>query len=48
MAVLGRRDAQPAITRVVERYETLTGYRPYIFSGSSPGVARFGSVSLTL
>ena len=43
VAILGRRDAQQGIARVAERYTEATGYRPYIFQGSSSGVARFGS-----
>jgi L-arabinokinase len=46
VAVLGRRDAGDAITRVVETYAQETGHRPYIFSGSSPGSAAFGHLKL--
>jgi galactokinase len=46
VAVLGRSDAHPAIGRIVEAYEKITGYRPYVFSGSSDGAARFGSKTL--
>ena len=42
VAVIGRSDASPAIARVVEAYERETGYRPYVFTGSSPGAATFG------
>jgi L-arabinokinase len=42
VAVLGRQDAAAAIARVAETYERETGYRPYVFSGSSPGVSAFG------
>jgi L-arabinokinase len=48
VAVLGRRDAAPAIARVAEAYERQTGYRPHVFAGSSPGVAAFGSQSITV
>jgi galactokinase len=48
VAILGRCDAQQAINRVAEKYEKATGYRPYIFQGSSPGVARFGSRTVTV
>jgi L-arabinokinase len=48
VAILGGRDAKPAIHRVAERYEAATGYRPYIFQGSSSGVARFGSRHIQL
>jgi L-arabinokinase len=43
VAVLGRRDARQAIRRVAEGYTDTTGYRPYIFEGSSAGAAKFGS-----
>ena len=42
VAVLGRRDAGPAIAEVARTYAEKTGYQPYIFSGSSPGSATFG------
>jgi L-arabinokinase len=42
VAVLGRSDAYPAVARIIEAYEKIIGYRPYIFSGSSDGVAKFG------
>jgi len=48
VAVLGRRDAGPAIARVAEAYERETGYRPHVFAGSSPGVAAFGSRLITV
>lgn len=48
VAVLGRSDASPAIGRIVEAYEKRTGYRPYVFSGSSEGSATFGSRNLQL
>jgi L-arabinokinase len=48
VAVLGRRDAAPAIARVVAAYERQTGYRPHVFAGSSPGVLAFGSRSITV
>jgi L-arabinokinase len=48
VAVLGRRDAAPAIARVAEAYERHTGYRPHVFAGSSPGVAAFGSRTITV
>ena len=47
VAVIGRRDASPAIARVVDAYERATGYRPYLFAGSSPGVTAFGARSIT-
>jgi galactokinase len=48
VAVIGRRGAMPAIARVADKYEQQTGYRPYIFAGSSPGVLAFGTRSITL
>jgi galactokinase len=48
VAVIGRRDAAPAIARVAKAYEHQTEYRPHIFSGSSPGVMAFGTRSITV
>ena len=48
VAILGDHGASPALSRIVENYEQITGYRPYVFWGSSPGAARFGSVILDL
>jgi L-arabinokinase len=48
VAVLGRSDASDAIHRIVATYQTIVGYRPYIFSGSSSGVASFGAHRFTL
>jgi galactokinase len=48
VAVIGRKDAAGAIARVAETYERATGYRPHVFSGSSPGVKAFGVQSITL
>jgi L-arabinokinase len=48
VAVLGRRDAAPAVTRVADAYGRTTGYRPHVFAGSSAGVAAFGARSITL
>jgi L-arabinokinase len=48
VAVLGRADAAGAIARVAEKYERATGYRPYIFSGSSDGAAKLGSLTFTI
>ena len=45
-AVLGRRDARPEIEKIVEQYARETGYRPYIFEGSSPGSVAFGYLKL--
>jgi len=48
VAVIGRREASDAIARIVDAYEQQTGYRPYVFAGSSPSVVSFGSRSMTL
>ncbi len=48
VAVIGRRDAAGGIGRVAHAYERETGYRPYVFAGSSPGVAAFGPRWITL
>jgi galactokinase len=48
VAILGRTDAGPAIARVVESYENVTGYRPYVFSGSSDGASTFGTRRVVL
>ena len=41
VAVLGSRDAEPAVLDVVHRYTAMAGHEPYIFRGSSPGSAAF-------
>jgi len=48
VAVLGRSDAAPALTRIADQYERETGYRPYVFAGSSPGVAAVGAQVVTV
>lgn len=48
VAVLGGNDAYPAVSRIVETYENIIGYRPYVFSGSSDGAAKFGFKSLSV
>jgi L-arabinokinase len=48
VAVLGRADAAVAIARIAERYERHTGHRPYIFAGSSPGVAAVDAESVSM
>jgi L-arabinokinase len=42
VAVVGRADSDRTIADIVEQYVNATGYRPYVFSGSSPGAGRFG------
>jgi galactokinase len=46
VAILSNRDAGSVVARVAEKYALETGYRPYIFSGSSPGSAEFGHLRL--
>jgi L-arabinokinase len=46
VAVLGTQDARPELEKIVEQYARETGYRPYIFEGSSPGSAAFGYLKL--
>jgi L-arabinokinase len=48
VVVLGRRDAATAIVRVTDTYAAQTGHRPYLFSGSSPGVASCGVFEFNL
>jgi galactokinase len=42
VAVLGRRDAAEAFSRVIEYFTGLRGRAPYVFEGSSMGADRFG------
>jgi L-arabinokinase len=46
VAILGRSDAGPAIARIVEKYADISGYHPYVFSGSSLGASAFGTQRL--
>jgi L-arabinokinase len=46
VAVLGQREAGQVIVELADRYASETGYRPRIFSGSSPGSAAFGHLKL--
>lgn len=46
VAVLGLRNAGPAIARLAETYELETARRPYIFAGSSDGSSAFGHLKL--
>jgi L-arabinokinase len=48
VVVLGRASARNAIDRIVESYERIMRYRPYVFSGSSTGAAHFGAKTLNL
>jgi len=46
VAVLTHREAADAVARIAGKYAQETGYRPHIFSGSSPGSAAFGHLKL--
>jgi len=48
VAVIGRKDAAAAIARLADAYERATGYRPHVFSGSSPGAKSLGVQSITV
>jgi galactokinase len=48
VAILGRADAGPAVERVVRRYQNITGYNPFVFSGTSNGASSVGTLSLNL
>ena len=48
VAVIGRPDASGAIVRIIGQYERETGYRPYVFAGSSPGLAARGPQVVTV
>ncbi len=48
VAILGAAAAEPAFTRIVERYAEALGHMPYVFRGSSMGADRFGVVELTV
>ncbi len=47
VAVLGRRDAGPAVEAIAAEYAREAGHPPYLFHGSSPGAAAFGWRTLT-
>lgn len=46
VAVMGLKDSEATIEKVVDEYQKQTGYEPYIFKGSSPGVAEFGFLKM--
>ena len=48
VAVIGRQEASRSIQRVVNAYESATGYRPQVFTGSSPGVMAFAAQCIKL
>jgi L-arabinokinase len=46
VAILGRRDAEPAVQAIVEQYAHSARYQPVVFRGSSVGAAAFGALQL--
>jgi galactokinase len=46
VAILARRGAHDAVHEIAERYRRKTGFQPTVVSGSSPGAAAFGHVTL--
>jgi len=48
VAILGRASARAAIEKLAMRFSEQTGYKPIIFSGSSPGACKFSHVRLKL
>jgi len=48
VAVLGSHGAYPVVLHVADEYERTSGYRPYVFDGSSSGVQLFGSMQVDL
>jgi L-arabinokinase len=46
VAVLGRRGATESLTRLVEKFQRVTGYLPLVLSGSSTGAAGFDHLRL--
>ncbi len=47
VAVLGRRDAGPAVNEMAGAYAMKTGHIPIVFGHSSPGAAAFGFLRMT-
>lgn len=46
VAILGRTHAAPKVHDIAERYHQRAGREPYVFRGSTPGAAAFGSLRL--
>ncbi len=46
VVILGRKDAEHIIEEIIKRYTNETGYRPFLFTGSSIGAHEFGSILL--
>jgi galactokinase len=47
VAILGKRDAGPAINEIASTYAQRSGHDPIVFDHSSPGAAAFGFLQLT-
>jgi galactokinase len=48
VAIVGDAGAAPAIDEIIKNYADRTGYRPYLFSGSSGGARQSGVVQVRL
>ena len=48
VAILAHASAHAAIEKLARRFSEQTGYKPIIFSGSSPGAWKFGHVRLKI
>lgn len=48
VAILAHASAHAAIEKLARRFSEQTGYKPIIFSGSSPGACKFGHVRLKI
>jgi len=48
VAILARASARATIEKLAIRFSEQTGYKPIIFSGSSPGACKFGHVRLKI
>jgi L-arabinokinase len=48
VVVLGKKGSDQVINRLVEKYQSEIGKKPYIFKGSSNGSAAFGVLKITL
>lgn len=46
VAILARAEAETAVRKIAEQYAEETGGRPYVFEGSSPGSAEFGTLEV--
>ncbi len=46
VVLLGRAAASESIEGIVEKYSSETGFKPYVFSGSSMGASEFGYLKL--